>query len=417
MIWYPYQQMKTMKEPYKIIDAQGVYLYTEDQKLIDSVSSWWSVIHGYKNPVLNEAIKEQTDRFAHVMLGGLTHDPVEKLSKKLEDWLPGDLDYCFFSDSGSVAVEVALKMAMQFYINRRDDEKDKVLALTNAHHGIASPSQDKRDKVLALKNAYHGDTFKTMEVGDDDDYHFAFEEKKDVIHIPTTIEALEEVFEKHGKTFYCFIVEPLLQGAGGMLMYDISFLERARQLCDEYDVLLIFDEVATGFGRTGNRFVADLVCPDILVLGKALTGGYIGHAVTVANHRVFEGFYSDNPDHALMHGPTFMGNALACSVALKSIELFEKGNYMEKIRRIEAITRRELEGFEDDRIKEIRIMGGCVCIEVYDKKDIIGYQEYAYQRGVFSRPFLQYLYAMVPYVIEESELVQILDTMKSWFRR
>lgn len=393
MIWYPYQQMKTMKPPYEIIDAKGVYLYTKDNQMIDSVSSWWSVIHGYKHPVLTEAIKNQADQFSHVMLGGLTHEPVQKLSKKLEEWLPGDLNYCFFSDSGSVAVEVALKMAMQYSINRKEN----------------------RTKVLALEHAYHGDTFKTMEVGDDDDYHFAFGEKKDVVHIPTTIDALEQAFLEHHQEFYCMIVEPLLQGAGGMLMYDISFLERARELCDEYGVLLIFDEVATGFGRTGHRFVADVVCPDILVLGKALTGGYIGHAVTVANENVYQAFLGDDPDLALMHGPTFMGNALACSVALKSIELFEQGNYMEKIKKIEAITRREMEGFTDPRIKEVRIMGGCVCIEVKDPADLAGFQEFAYQRGVFSRPFLKYMYAMVPYVIEEEQLIQVLDTMKAWF--
>lgn len=394
MIWYPYQQMKTMKEPYKIIDAEGVYLHTKDQKMIDSVSSWWSVIHGYKNPILNEAIKEQVDNFSHVMLGGLTHEPVQALSAKLQEWLPEDLDYCFFSDSGSVAVEVALKMALQFYINQGKG----------------------RNMVLSLEHAYHGDTFKTMEVGDDEDYHAIITEKKGVVHISTTIEALEEAFQNHGQEFYCFIVEPLLQGAGGMRMYDISFLKRARELCNEYDVLLIFDEVATGFGRTGNRFVADLVLPDILVLGKALTGGYIGHAVTVANKKVYDGFYKDDPDCALMHGPTFMGNALACRVALKSIELFEKGNYIEKIKRIETITKREMEGLADPRIKEVRIMGGCVCIEVKDGKILEGYQEFAYQRGVFSRPFLNYMYAMVPYIIEEKQLIQVLDSMKAWFQ-
>lgn len=395
MIWYPYEQMKTMRQPYKIVDANGVYLYTEDQKLIDSVSSWWCMIHGYKHPVLTQAIKDQADVFSHVMLGGLTHEPVQRLSEKLAQWLPGDLDYCFFSDSGSVAVEVAIKMALQFNINRGS----------------------KRDKVLSLTHAYHGDTFKTMEVGDDEDYHAIMTEKPDVYHIPTAIPALEKAFKEHGEELYCFIVEPLLQGAGGMRMYDISFLQRARELCDQYDVLLIFDEVATGFGRTGHRFVADVVLPDILVLGKALTGGYIGHAVTVANHRVYDGFYSDNPDHALMHGPTFMGNALACSVALKGIELFEQGSYMDRIKKIEEISKREMAGFADERIKEVRIMGGCTCVEVHDSADLKGYQQFAYERGVFSRPFLKYMYSMVPYVIEEEELVKIFDTMKAWFRR
>lgn len=394
MIWYPYEQMKTMKQPYDIIDADGVYLYTKDNKMIDSISSWWSVIHGYKHPVLTEAIKEQASKFSHVMLGDLSHRPVRELSKKLESFLPKDLNYCFFSDSGSVAVEVALKMAMQYYTNQGE----------------------KRKKVLSLTNSYHGDTFKAMEVGDDDDYHFAFDKKEDVIHIPTEIDALEDAFEKYSDELNCMIVEPLLQGAGGMLMYDISFLERARKLCDEYNVLLIFDEVATGFGRTGNRFVADLVCPDILVLGKALTGGYIGHAVTVACEKVYRAFYSDNDRHAFMHGPTFMGNALACSVALKSIEIFETEDYMTKIKKITSLMKDEMSDFEDERVREVRIMGGCICIEVKDAGTLEGFREFAYNRGVFSRPFGRCMYAMVPYIIKEDELRHILRTMKDFYK-
>ena len=395
MIWYPYAQMKTMPAPYKIIDADGVYLYTADQKLIDSVSSWWCMIHGYKHPELTAAIQQQAGKFCHVMLGGLTHEPVEQLSQKLQEFLPGDLDYCFFSDSGSVAVEVSLKMALQYNVNKGR----------------------KRPLVLALERAYHGDTFKAMEVGDDEDYHFAFDKKEGVVHIPTTIPALEEAFEKYHDRLNCFIVEPLLQGAGGMQMYDISFLQRARELCTQYDVLLIFDEVATGFGRTGHRFVADVVLPDILVLGKALTGGYIGHAATVANHKVYDAFYSDDDRKALMHGPTFMGNALACAAALKGIEIFEREDYMSKIARIEAISKREMLGFADPRIKEVRVMGGCTCVEVYNEADLEGFQQFAYERGVFSRPFLKYMYSMVPYVIQEGELVRIFDVMKEWFRR
>ena len=395
MIWYPYAQMKTMPAPYKIIDADGVYLYTADQKLIDSVSSWWCMIHGYKHPELTAAIQQQAGKFCHVMLGGLTHEPVEQLSQKLQEFLPGDLDYCFFSDSGSVAVEVSLKMALQYNVNKGR----------------------KRPLVLALARAYHGDTFKAMEVGDDEDYHFAFDKKEGVVHIPTTIPALEEAFEKYHDRLNCFIVEPLLQGAGGMQMYDISFLQRARELCSQYDVLLIFDEVATGFGRTGHRFVADVVLPDILVLGKALTGGYIGHAATVANHKVYDAFYSDDDRKALMHGPTFMGNALACAAALKGIEIFEREDYMSKIARIEAISKREMLGFADPRIKEVRVMGGCTCVEVYNEADLEGFQQFAYERGVFSRPFLKYMYSMVPYVIQEDDLVRIFDVMKEWFRQ
>lgn len=230
MIWYPYQQMKTMQAPFEIVDAEGVYLYTKEHKMIDSVSSWWSVIHGYKHPVLNEAIIEQVGKFSHVMLGGLTHEPVRRLSDKLQSFLPGDLDYCFFSDSGSVAVEVALKMALQYYVNRGEQQ---------------------RTMILALEHAYHGDTFKTMEAGDDEDYHFvlnAYGKSPYVVHIPTEIAALEQAFAQYHDKLNCVLVEPLLQGAGGMRMYDVSFLQRARELCDQYGVLLIFDEVATGFG-------------------------------------------------------------------------------------------------------------------------------------------------------------------------
>lgn len=394
MIWYPYAQMKTLKTPYKVIDAEGVYLQTQDKKLIDSISSWWCMIHGYKNAELNEAMKEQIDRFSHCMLAGLAHESVEKLSEKLESYLPGDLNYYFFSDSGSVGVEVALKMAFQFNKNRGS----------------------KRKKIFSLKNAYHGDTFMTMAVGDDEDYHSAFPKNPDVIHIPTNIEDLEKTFAEFGEDAICFIVEPLLQGAGGFRMYDISFLKKARELCDKYDVVLIFDEVATGFGRTGNRFVSDLVLPDILVLGKALTGGYIGHALTATNKKIFDGFYGDEQSLAFMHGPTFMGNPVACSLALKSIEIFERENYIQKIKKIEEIAKRELLGFEDERIKEIRVMGGCFCIEVKESETIKGFTEFAYERGVFARPFVRYIYGMVPYIITEEELVKITDTMKAWFR-
>ena len=399
MIWYPYLHMKTMQTPFEIVDAEGVYLYTRERRMIDSVSSWWSVIHGYKHPALNQVLVDQAGRFSHVMLGGLTHAPAQQLAEKLGQWLPGELAYSFFSDSGSVAVEVALKMALQYFMNR---------------------GQTQRTMILALEHAYHGDTFKTMEAGDDADYHFvlqAYGPSRHVVHIPTEIPALEEAFLTYHDRLNCLLVEPLLQGAGGMRMYDVSFLQRARALCDQYGVLLIFDEVATGFGRTGNRFVADLVQPDILVLGKALTGGYLGHAVTVASRKVYEGFYDDCPEHALMHGPTFMGNALACRLALQSIALFEEQDYLAKIRRMEQITRRELAGFSHPSIREIRIMGGCVCIEVFDPAVLRGYQQFAYERGVFSRPFLQYLYAMVPYIIEEEELVTVLRTMKAWFLR
>lgn len=401
MIWRPYVQMKRLPEPYRVIDAEGVFLRTPEREMIDSISSWWCVIHGYKHPEMVEAIRDQASKLCHVMLAGLTHEPVERLSTKLESFLPGDLNYFFFSDSGSVGVEVALKMALQYYLNR---------------------GERGRTEVLALRHGYHGDTFRAMEVGDDPEYHFVIDatgRPRGVEHIATEIPALEESFKRLGERLNCLIVEPLLQGAGGMKMYDVSFLRRARELCDEYDVLLVFDEVATGFGRTGNRFVSDLVPPDVCVLGKGLTGGYIGGAVTAARQKVFDAFYGDRDELAFMHGPTFMGNPLVCAAALKSIELFERENYMEKIKRIESIQRRELaelKAARDPRIKDVRVMGGCACVEVEDPATLAGYREYAYERGVYSRPFGTCLYAMVPYVIGEEELVRVLSAMKDWFK-
>ena len=397
MIWYPYTQMKHMKAPYEVVKAEGVYLYTKEKKLIDSVSSWWSAIHGYNHPEINDAIISQIHRFSHVMLGGLTHEPALRLSAKLSEWLPGSLDYCFFSDSGSVAVEVALKMALQYFINRGDSQ---------------------RTMTLALEHAYHGDTFRAMEAGDDEDYHFILKacgKNENIIHIPTSINALEKAFAEYGERLNCFIVEPLLQCAGGMRIYGVDFLKRARELCDEYGVLLIFDEVATGFGRTGNRFVADVVTPDILILGKALTAGYTGHAVTVANEKVFMGFCDDDPSHALMHGPTFMGNALACTAALKSIELFERDDYLAKVRRIEAIARDSMRNFSARGVKEVRVLGGCICIECDSAEVTRGFQDFAFDNGVFSRPFLKYIYAMPPYIITEEELMKIITVMQKWF--
>ncbi|QZY53708.1 adenosylmethionine--8-amino-7-oxononanoate transaminase [Crassaminicella profunda] len=396
MIWYPYEQMKTMKTPYKVKKAKGVYIYTEDKKLIDSVSSWWSAIHGYSNKEINEAAIEQINNFSHVMLGGLNHNPVLELAEKLKEILPGDLNHVFFSDSGSVAVEVSLKMAIQYYNNK----------------GLT-----KKKEIIALKEAYHGDTFKAMAVGDDADYHKAFPEKEGIYHISPKIKELEEILEKRHDTIAVLIVEPLLQGAAGMKMYDIQFLEEARKLCDKYDIIFIFDEVATGFGRTGNMFVSELVIPDIIVLGKALTGGYVGHAATVANKKIYEGFYSNDPSKALMHGPTFMGNALCCKIALKSIEIFLRDDYMDKIKKIERILVDSLKDLKSEKIKDIRVMGACACIEVYDAKDLQGFSQFAYNNGVWNRTFLNFMYTMPPYIIEEEELLKIVEVFKKWFTR
>lgn len=411
-LWYPYAQMKTMKEPYHIESAKGVCLKSSDGKeLIDSISSWWCMLHGYNNEELNNALKDQIDKFSHIMLGGISHDIAMKFADKLVEISPKGLNHAFFSDSGSVAVEVALKMAIQYYYNLGKSEKVKV---------------------LSLEKSYHGDTFKTMAIGDDPDYHGAFSKLfKDVIHAPAPslgfsmdekivledIEKLEKIIIKNHREIACFILEPLLQAGGGMNFYSPLYLEKAKVLCEKYDILFLFDEVATGFGRTGKLFAADYLnfSPDIMILGKALTAGYIGHAVTLASSKVFEAFYDDDEEKAFMHGPTFMANPLACAVGLKSIEIFERENYIEKIEKINKILCEGLLGIKSELVKDVRVLGACGVIEVYDSKVLENLQSFAYERGVWMRPFLNFAYTMPPYIIDEKELNKIIETLQEYF--
>ena len=410
-IWHPYTSTIDPLPVYPVKRAEGVYIELEDgRRLIDGMSSWWCEVHGYNHPVLNAALEKQMKEMSHVMFGGFTHRPAVELAERLLSIAPGGLDKIFFCDSGSVSVEVAMKMALQYWYAAERTEKRHFLTITKGYHGDTWNAMSVCDPVTGMHGIFHG----TLPI-----QYF--------IHRPECrfgapcreedIRELKDCLEEHHAGIAAVILEPIVQGAGGMWFYSADYLKQVRELCDRYEVLLICDEIATGFGRTGNRFVADLVLPDILVLGKALTGGYIGHAVTVANHKVFDAFYSDDDRLALMHGPTFMGNPLACAVALKGIEIFERDDYMSKIRHIEQISRQEMENFSDPRIKEVRIMGGCTCVEVHDPKTLEGFQQFAYERGVFSRPFLKYMYSMVPYVIQEEELVHIFDVMKEWFRR
>ena len=411
-LWYPYAQMKTMKEPYEVESAKGIYINTSEGKsLIDGVSSWWCAVHGYNNDEMNEAIIEQMKKFSHIMLGGLTHKPAKLLADKLVEITPEGLNHVFFSDSGSVGVEVALKMAIQYFSNKGNSRKTKF---------------------VSLENSYHGDTFKAMEIGDDEDFHGAFINIfRDVVHAPAPrpgydlpeyqvredIDKLEDIFREHHEELAAFIVEPLIQAAGGFNFYSPKYLNEARKLCDKYDILFIFDEVATGFGRTGKLFAMSHteIVPDIVVLGKALTGGYTGHAATITKTRVFESFYGNTYEEAFMHGPTFMGNALACSAALKSLEIFHREKYLEKINKIQKILKDELASIDSEEIKSIRTFGVTGVIEVNDGEYLKGFQEFAYSRGVWLRPFGNYLYTMPAYIISENDLKKVISVMKEWF--
>lgn len=418
-LWYPYAQMKTLSPPLRVVHAQGTCLHLDDGRtLIDAIASWWCVIHGYNHPALNAALTGQAHRVSHVMLGGLVHDPAERLAGELVRIAPPGLAHVFFSDSGSVAMEVAMKMALQFWRNRDRPEKHRF---------------------LALRRAYHGDTCGVMSIGDPDDgMHrlFAGLLPKQLFvdppaplasTTPATLAAdtarLEARLKAHAGELAAFVVEPILQGAGGIHFYDPAYLHVARTLCDHYGVLLVFDEIATGFGRTGTLFAAEQACvtPDIMAVGKGLTAGYLGHGATLCTEAVFDAFYSDDPADALMHGPTFMGNPLACAVALESIRLFFEEGCIGRIARIEAQLRDGLLPLREAGIRDVRVKGAAGCVEVADPVLLAGLQDFAADRGVWLRPFSTpgggYAYTMPPYCITEAELAQVIEVIRAWFAR
>jgi len=417
-LWYPYAQMRGHEIQNQVVAAQGVRLKLRDgQSLIDAISSWWCVIHGYNHPILNEALRAQANDFAHVMLGGLTHKPAQRLADKLVEITPAGLNHVFFADSGSVGMEVAMKMAVQYWKN---------LGVTGKY------------RFATLLRGYHGDTTGVMSIGDPEEgMHHLFKgylPEQFFVRPPegcgdargamrTTVEEslehLRTTLQNHHSEIAAFVCEPLLQGAGGFNFYPPEFLTAARILCDEFQVLMIIDEVATGFGRTGTLFAMEQsgVSPDIMVLAKGLTAGYLGLSATIANDRVFDAFLGDGYDKAFMHGPTFMGNALACSVALKGIEIFEQEHYIQKIKRINQILLEELVGFMAPGVREARVLGACGVIEVTDALVLKGLQAFAAERGVWLRPFNNVVYTMPAYVMDEADLRHVCATMKAWFRK
>ncbi len=410
-LWYPYAQMRGLDCQYDVARAEGCTLELADgRKLIDAISSWWCVIHGYNHPELNAVLRQQVDRFAHVMLGGLSHEPARALANKLASIAPRGLNHVFFADSGSVGMEVAMKMAIQYHKNL----------------GIQG-----RDRFLALYRAYHGDTTGVMSIGDPEEgMHHLFRgylPEQLFVHPPVgfdnqdslgrAIAELTAAFAQHHLSLAAMVVEPIMQGAGGFNFYPPEYLRVARSLCDQHGVPLVFDEVATGFGRTGKLFAAEHagISPDILVLGKGLTAGYLGMSATLANDRIYEAFLGDGPSNAFMHGPTFMGHATAAAVALRSIEIFERDDYLKKIARIEAQLQREVLPIRGSGIKETRVLGAVGVIEVTSPSVHLGLQSFAADRGVWLRPFDRTVYTAPPYIISEVELLQITSVLRDWF--
>lgn len=392
-IWLPYAQMKTTAAPLAVVKTQGAQVHLADGRiLIDGVANWWTACHGFNHPHIQNAVHEQLNVLPHVMMGGLAHEQSYRLAVRLSALLPADLDHVFFSDSGSVAVEVALKMAVQARLN----------------HGRTG------HKILAFRGGYHGDTFATMAVCDPEEgMHNLFQKillKNIIADLPTTEERsikLRALIQQHKDELAAIIVEPFVQGAGGMIMHDAHVLRQLRQLADEYDLTLIFDEIFTGFYRTGSLFACQAanVVPDIITLSKALTGGFLPLAATIARRAVFNAFYDDHPEHALMHGPTFMGNALACAAANASLDLFEREPRQAQVQAIEAQLRLDLAPLRDVKIvRDVRIMGAIGVVQIDPRINMKEIQAKLIAHNVWIRPFRDIVYITPALTISSDEL-------------
>lgn len=410
-VWHPYSSFAAPLLPYPVESTDGVRIKLKDgRELIDGMASWWSAVHGYGHPKLKQAAHEQIDTMSHVMFGGLTHEPAVALCEKLVKITPAGLNKVFISDSGSVAVEVAIKMAFQYWI---------------------SQGQSNKNKLLTVNNGYHGDTFATMAVCDPvNGMHHMFEQvlnkhlfveaPQPAIHSQLNaefkeehIQSLKACLEKNNQSIAALILEPIVQGAGGMRFYHPDYLTRARELCDEHNVLLIADEVATGFGRTGKMFACDHanISPDILCVGKALTGGFMSLAATLCTDKVAKGI-CDGEAGVFMHGPTFMGNPLACAVANASLDILMTGEWQQQISDIEAGMEAGFAAAKDlPQVADVRVLGGVGVIELVEPVNMTQVQPMFVEQGVWVRPFGKNVYILPPYVISKQDLAFLCNAM------
>ncbi len=408
-IWHPYTSLKRPLPVYPVESAAGVRIKLADgRELIDGMSSWWCAVHGYNHPVLNNAVKSQLDRTAHVMFGGLTHEPAINLARLLTDLVPRGLEKVFFCDSGSVSVEVALKMAIQYWQVLGKPGKTKFLSLEKGYHGDTFGAMSVCDPVTGMHSLFSGFLRKNFFAPSPE---CGFDEPCRDVHL----REIMSILEQHGAEIAAFILEPIVQGAGGMKFYSPEYLGKIRQLCDEHEVLLIADEIATGFGRTGKLFACEHagVTPDIICLGKALTGGYLSLAATICNEKTAGTICGAFPG-VFMHGPTFMGNPLACSVALASTELLISGNWMEKVKSIEDQLTKELAPCGSiAAVRDVRILGAIGVLEMDRNLDVAAAQSLFREMGVWIRPFLNLIYIMPPYIIDSADLSRLTTAMKA----
>jgi adenosylmethionine---8-amino-7-oxononanoate aminotransferase len=398
-VWLPYAQMKTISPPLAVARTHGSRIVLADgRELIDGIASWWTACHGYNHPHIKAAVERQLAEMPHVMFGGLAHEPALTLAARLAELLPGDLTRVFFSESGSVAVEVALKMAIQFWLNRGVSERTRFVSFRGGYHGDTAGAMAVCDPAVGMHGllSHLSPSHPVVELPRDDE----------------SADALERVLQRYADELAGIVVEPLVQGAGGMLFHAPDVLRELRALADKYELLLIFDEIFTGFGRTGALFACEQasVTPDIITLSKALTGGTLPLAATVATRQVFDAFWSDDPQRALMHGPTFMGNALACAAANASLDLFEREPRLEQVAAISAQLAQGLEPCRGLRyVKNVRVMGAIGVVELDRIDDLNGLRARFVDEGTFIRPFGNIVYLTPAFTIAPEELKSLTD--------